>query len=93
VPRSAELQALIASGALLDLLLVALLAEAGLLMLLARRTGRGIPPRSLAATLAAGGMILLAWRLSVAGAWWGWVGLALAAALAAHVADLAQRWR
>jgi len=86
-------QGLLASWALLDLLLVGLLLEAAILLILARRTGRGIPPRSLAATLAAGGLILLAWRLSVAGAWWGWVGLALAAALAAHVADLAQRWR
>ena len=87
------MQGLLASWALLDLLLVGLLLEAAILLILARRTGRGIPPRSLAATLAAGGLILLAWRLSVAGAWWGWVGLALAAALAAHVADLAQRWR
>lgn len=87
------MQGLLASGALLDLLLAGLLLEVGLLLFLARRTGRGIPPRSLVATLAAGGLILLAWRLSVAGAWWGWVGLALAAALAAHIADLAQRWR
>jgi hypothetical protein len=84
---------LLASGALLDLLLVALVLEGGLLLLVARRTGRGVPPRSLAATLAAGGLILLAWRLSLSGAWWGWAGLALAGALAAHVADLAQRWR
>jgi len=84
---------LLASGALLDLLLVALVLEGGLLLLVARRTGRGVPPLSLAATLVAGGFILLGWRLSLSGAWWGWVGLALAGALAAHAADLAQRWR
>jgi predicted GNAT superfamily acetyltransferase len=88
-----DLAGLIGSGALLDVLLAGLVLEAAVLLALAQRSRRGIPARSLLATLLAGGLILCAWRLSVAGAWWGWVGLALAAALAAHIADLAQRWR
>lgn len=79
--------------ALLDLLLALVVVEAVGLIALAWRTGRGVPPRSLAATLAAGGLILLAWRLSLAEAWWGWVALALAGAFGAHLADLALRWR
>lgn len=58
-----------------------------------RATGRGVPPRGLVANLAAGGALLLALRLAIGGAWWGWIGLSLASAGLAHVLDLRQRWR
>ena len=58
-----------------------------------RATGRGVPPRWLAANLAAGGALLVALRLAIGGAWWGWIGLALAGAGLAHAVDMRQRWR
>jgi hypothetical protein len=82
-----------ASGRVIDAVLVAVVVQALALALWARRTGRGVPPASLLATLAAGAFLLLALRTALAGEWWGWTGLALLAALVAHVVDLRLRWR
>jgi predicted GNAT superfamily acetyltransferase len=82
-----------ASGRAIDAVLVLVALQAALLVAWARRTGRGVPPASLLATLAAGGFLLLALRSALVGAWWGWTGLALLAALAAHLIDLRLRWR
>lgn len=82
-----------ASGRLIDAVLVAVAVQAVVLVLWARRTGRGVPPASLLATLAAGGFLLVALRSALSDAWWGWTGLALLAALAAHLIDLRLRWR
>ncbi len=57
-----------------------------------RATGRGVPGRLLVANLVSGGALLLALRLVLGGAWWGWLGLCLAVAGAAHVFDMRQRW-
>lgn len=75
-----------------DCILAGMAAEAIVLALLYIRRRRGVPPGALLPTLAAGAMLLLAMRLALAGAWWGWVSLSLLAALAGHVADLRQRW-
>lgn len=77
----------------LDLVLVAVIVQGTWLSLHWRRTGRGIPPASLAATLAAGWFLLLALRLALGAAWPGWIGLALLGGLIAHLADLRIRWR
>lgn len=82
-----------ASGRVIDAVLIAVALQAVVLVALARRTGRGVPPASLLATLAAGGFLLLALRSALIGAWWGWTGLALLAALVAHLVDLRLRWR
>jgi hypothetical protein len=82
-----------ASGRLIDAVLVAVAVQAVVLVLWARRTGRGVPPASLLATLAAGGFLLVALRSALSDAWWGWTGLALLAALVAHLIDLRLRWR
>jgi hypothetical protein len=82
-----------ASGRVIDVVLAAVVIQAVVLVAFARRTGRGVPPASLLATLAAGGFLLVALRFALAGAWWGWIGLALLASLAAHVVDLRLRWR
>lgn len=76
----------------LDGILAGMAAEAILLTLLYRRTGRGIAPDALLPNLFAGATLLLAMRLALVGAWWGWVSLALLAGLAGHLADLRQRW-
>jgi len=86
-------EALFASGRVVDVLLAAVLVQGAALLAHAALTGRGVPPASLAATLAAGWFLLLALRTTLAGAWWGWTGLALLAALAAHLIDLRLRWR
>jgi len=88
-----SVEALFTSGVLLDLLLAAVLVQGTALVAYAALTGRGVPPASLAATLASGWFLLLALRTALAGAWWGWTGLALIAALVAHLIDLRLRWR
>ncbi|WP_291297242.1 hypothetical protein [Elioraea sp.] len=84
---------LVRSPLAVDLIIAAVVAQGILLSLYALRTGRGIRPASLVATLAAGGFLLIALRTVLAEAWWGWTGLALLASLIAHVLDLRLRWR
>jgi hypothetical protein len=84
---------LFASGHIVDLILVLVVLEAILLAVWHRRTGRGIAPAALAGNLCSGAALLLAVREALVGAWWGWVALALLAALLAHLADLRGRWR
>ncbi len=77
----------------IDLILLGVIVEAGVLLALRRRTGRGVPARSLLANLAAGASLMLALRLVLAGdRSSAWVLAWLAVALLAHVADLALRW-
>ena len=57
-----------------------------------RRTGRGVAPGALWLNLLSGMCLLLAMRAGLAGAWWGWVSLALLGALAFHAADLRRVW-
>lgn len=82
-----------ASGRVLDLILVMMLAEGVALVALFRLTGRGVAPGGLLANLASGMCLLLAMRLGLAGAWWGWVSAALLGALGCHVTDLRRQWR
>ena len=79
-------------GLVAPLLLGFVLAEAALLLLLHRRSGRGLPPDDVVALLAPGACLMLALWAAMAGAWWGWIGLALGAALVAHLVDLRRRW-
>lgn len=85
--------ALFASGRIVDLVLALTLCEAAALLAWHRRSGRGVPPREFLANLLSGACLLLALRVGLAGAWWGWIALALLAALVAHLTDLARRWR
>jgi hypothetical protein len=86
------MSALFASGRVIDLILGLTAAEAILLILWHRRTGRGVPPRPLLLNLLAGACLLLAVRAVLCGAGWPWVALALAGSLLAHLADLRERW-
>jgi hypothetical protein len=85
--------ALFANGRIVEAILLLVLLEAAALLVWHRRTGRGLPPGELLPALLAGAGLLAAWRLAIAGAAWPWLGLALLAALLAHLADLARRWR
>ena len=84
---------LFASGRVVDLILGLMALEGAGLLLLRARTGRGPAPAALLAFLLAGACLMLALRAALVGAGWGWVALGLAGGLAAHLADLALRWR
>ncbi len=83
---------LFADGTLITLILAGMLAEAALLVAYHRVTGRGIAPSRFLLNLCSGMGLLLAMRLLLAGAWWGWTSLSLLAALAFHVGDLVRLW-
>jgi hypothetical protein len=87
------LNELFASGRIIDLILVMILVEGLVLALIHYRTGRGLAPQELIGFLLSGALLLLALRAALVGAWWGWMGLALAGSLVTHLADLAWRWR
>ena len=84
--------ALFMNGRVIDLILILVLAEAVGLLLLRWATGRGIAPSALLCNLAAGGFLLAALRFGMSGAADSWIGLCLALALLAHLADLRARW-
>jgi hypothetical protein len=82
-----------AHGRVLDWLVAGMLAEAAVLLLFHRLTGRGVAAREFLANLLSGLCLLLAMRLALSGAWWVWVSASLLAALLLHVGDLRRRWR
>lgn len=81
-----------ASGRIVDAVIALMLLEALLLAWLRARRGRGPAPADVLANLAAGLFLLLALRGALVGAAWPWLAASLAAALVAHLADLARRW-
>lgn len=85
--------ALFANGAIVDAILLFTVLEAAILLAYRHRTGRGVPAQDLLAALAAGLCLMLALRAALVGSPWPWIALWLAAALAAHLADLRRRWR
>jgi len=84
--------ALFASGRIIDWILLGMVLEGCALAALHARTGRGVAPRALVPNLLSGMCVLLAMRLVLGGAWWGYASAALLAALLFHVADLAGKW-
>jgi hypothetical protein len=84
--------ALFMDGRVIDLILLLVAVEAIGLLLLRRATGRGLSPSALLANLAAGAFLLAALRCGLSGTGVAWVGLCLALALVAHLADLRARW-
>lgn len=80
------------TGGIVDLIIGLTLVEALALVLYRRLTGRGLRATALIFNLTAGAALLLALRIALVGGAWGWVAACLAAALAAHLGDLWQRW-
>ena len=74
----------------IDVILALMVAEGAGLLAWRRWTGRG--PRPILPNLLAGASLLLALRLALDGAAAAWIGVALLAGLAAHLADLRGRW-
>ncbi len=72
-------------GLIVDAILAATLLEGAFLLWRGRI--------DLVVTLLSGLALMAALRLALAGAGWPWLGLALLAALVAHLVDLGRRWR
>ena len=84
---------LLSTGHIVDVILGLVLLEALVLLIHARRTGRGIAPLALLPNLVAGSCLLLALRSALVDAPWLWTAAWLIVALLAHLTDLGQRWR
>lgn len=84
---------LYASGAIVWPILAGMALEVLALLLLFRRTGRGIPPGSMLPYLAAGACLVGAVGTALHGVWWGWTGALMLAGGVFHILDLRSRWR
>ena len=84
---------LLASGRLVDLILLIVVIEAAVLIAYWRITRKGIAPRDLLPNLIAGAFLLLALRLTIADAGWMAICGCLAASGVANVIDVMRRWR
>jgi len=87
------MEAYLLDGRVADLVLFCLAAEALVLLLRRRITGRGPGVADVAAIVLPGVFLALALRFALAGPAWPWVPLALTGALAAHLYDLGRRLR
>ena len=86
------IEELVASGRIVDVILGLVVVQFIALALYRRATGRGPAPADIAFSLLAGAGLLLALRAALTGADWTSIAAFLAAALVAHLADLARRW-
>jgi hypothetical protein len=84
---------LVASGRIVDLILILVAIEFAALWIYRKWRGNGPDPRSLFFNLVAGSALLLALRASLHDAAWQTIAGFLAVAFAAHLADLGCRWR
>lgn len=84
-------EALFASGRLIDFILVLVVLEAAALWLYARAGRRALAFADVVWNLLAGACLLLALRAALAEAGWPWLAAFLTLALIAHVADLRRR--
>ena len=92
VPDLSTMDRMLQAG-VIDLILAGVVVEAGVLLALRYRTGRGVAGPVLVVNLAAGACLLIALRLVLAGDdHRAWAAASLLLALLAHVADLALRW-
>jgi hypothetical protein len=83
---------LFASGGIIDIILVLTAIEAAGVVLCRRTTGYGPPVGEFLCTLLAGVCLMVALRLALVSAWWGWIAACMLAALGAHLAYLRGRW-
>lgn len=82
----------IASGRVLDFIVIGMALEGAVLVALWRKSGRGLAPDTLLPNLFSGMCLLAAMRVGLSGAWWGWICLPLLGALTFHALDLRWRW-
>lgn len=84
---------LFASARIVELIIGFMLLELIVLIIVRRKTGRGLSALDLLISLAAGFALLMALRAALLRMQWIPIALWLLLALAAHLADLARRWR
>ena len=84
---------LLASGRIIDAIVVLVFLEGVGLLVWHRLTGGGPKPRIILPTLVSGLMLMLALRAALTDLRWELIAAPLTLALAAHLADLAIRWR
>jgi hypothetical protein len=89
----AAMRGLFESGWIAVLVVAVTVAEFAVLALVRARTGRGIGAADAATMLLPGVCLVASLGLALRGADWVWIALALTASLAAHLADVARRWR
>ena len=87
------MDALLANGRLIDVILVLMILELLGLAAYRRATGRGPALSDLLFNQLAGGFLLVALRCALAGAGAQAIEASLGCALLAHLVDLARRWR
>ncbi len=86
--RTVNVESLLTSPHLIDLILLLTLLEAIIIVAL-----KGLSAPATLRILLQGVFVLLALRAALAGAPWPWVPAALAASLAAHLWELKTRWK
>lgn len=87
------MEAFVTSGLVADLILLCLVLEAVALLAWRRIRGTGPSIADIMALLLPGAFLVLALRVALTGGPWPLIPLALSAALVAHLADLARRFR
>jgi hypothetical protein len=83
--------AMFESGHIVDLIMIIMAIEAGLLVLIKSWAGLGLSPREAASVLLPGLGLLLALRAALAGQHWTIIALFLIASFVAHLVDLRLR--
>jgi hypothetical protein len=86
-----EFGAFFASGHAADVVLVFIVLEGAWRILRYRQIGRGLSPRQVFWSLLPGFCLVIALRVALTGAWWGWIGAALCVSLVAHLMDMRER--
>jgi len=81
-----------ATGRIVDVILALMALELIVLIIVRKKTTRGLTTAQLTVSLAAGAALLLALRAALTGRPWQSVALWLIVALAAHALDLKLRW-
>lgn len=87
----AGVEAVFASGRIVDIALALMALEALGLWAYRRAQGRSFPLADIAWNLGAGACLLLALRAALTGAGWPWIALFLTVALVAHIGDFRRR--
>ena len=86
-----SIHAWVTSGGLVDTIIAITLVEVACLLLYHYQTKRGLTPRDYLLNVLSGLSLMLALRCCMAGSAWFFIAAWLAAAGAAHVADIAMR--
>lgn len=86
-----DIESLVLSGRIVDIMLVMVALEIVLLGTLRRGHADGVSMLALLINIGAGGSLMLALRGSLVGSGWLWISACLLAALLLHIADLYMR--